>query len=133
MAARDFTYFTFLKDLSSPRLTTGVKLAKDPPVLALAAALLGCVALNGSASAQSIVTATVDVGSGGDTGQFTSLATVSGTPAIAYYNVTDGLLMFARSTNVNGAGTWTISVVDNGPYVGQSASMTVVNGNRAIS
>ena len=46
-----------------------------------------------SAGAQTITTKTLDIGSNGLTGQYSSLAIVNGNPAAAYYNVTESSLM----------------------------------------
>lgn len=86
-----------------------------------------------SAWAQTITTKVIDRGSGGNTGQFTSQAIVNGNPAVAYYNVTDRNLMFARNSAVDGSGSWTIVTVDATGDVGQNCSLAVVNGNPAIS
>ena len=85
------------------------------------------------AAAQTITTRTLDYGSGGSTGQYTSQAVVNGNPAIAYYNVTESSLMFARNSAADGSGTWTITTVDFGGVVGQHCSLKVVDGNPAIS
>ena len=83
--------------------------------------------------AQTITTKTLDRGSGGDTGQYTSQAIVNGNPAIAYYNLTDGNLMFARNGAADGSGTWTITIVDSNITLGQYTSLAVVNGSPAIT
>ena len=84
-------------------------------------------------AAQTITTRTLDFGSGGDTGQYSSQAVINGNPAIAYYNVTDTSLMFARNSAADGSGSWTITTVDFVGVVGKHCSLKVVNGNPAIS
>lgn len=64
------------------------------------------------ARGQTVTSVTVDIGNGAVTGGTSSLAVVAGNPAIAYFNSTDGKLMFARNSNATGTGTWTVSVVD---------------------
>jgi uncharacterized repeat protein (TIGR01451 family) len=93
-------------------------------------ALLVCLlALSGRARAD-IVTADAV----GDMGQHTSLATVNGNPAISYYDITNGNLMYVRATDASGT-AWgaPISVDSNAGNVGQYTSLAVVNGNPAIS
>ena len=58
---------------------------------------------------------------------------MNGNPAVAYYNVTGRLLMFARNSAVDGSGSWQIVVVDSVGVVGLTTSLAVVNGNPAIS
>src|SRR5438067_926841 len=95
------------------------------------AAVLALSAL--TASAQTITTTTIDIGSGGNTGSYTSHAIVAGNPAIAYYNVTEGNLMFARNSAADGSGSWTITTVVSLGDVGLYPSLAIVNGNPAIS
>ena len=64
---------------------------------------------------------------------YSSLAIVSGTPAISYYHQTDSSLKFARNAAADGSGAWVIATVDNSADVGQYTSMAIVNGNPAIS
>jgi mRNA-degrading endonuclease HigB of HigAB toxin-antitoxin module len=93
------------------------------------------LALAGGLHAQTITTKTIDFGSltTGQTGQHTSQAVINGNPAIAYYNVSDSSLMFARNSAVDGSGAWAISTLDYAGTVGQFVSLAVVNGNPAIS
>jgi hypothetical protein len=83
--------------------------------------------------AQTITTRVVDYGSGGITGKYDSLAIVNGNPAIAYYNQTDSMLMFARNDAADGSGGWAISSLDRDGAVGLSGSLSIVNGRPAIS
>ncbi len=62
----------------------------------------------------------------------TSLASVDGRPAIAYYDNPGTSLKFAIAANRDGSGGWTIVTVDSGG-VGRDCSMAIVNGNPAIS
>src|SRR5204863_207792 len=78
-------------------------------------ALLACVL---SARGQTITTKVLDAGSGGDTGQYTSQAIVNGNPAIGYYNVTNGDLMFARDIAVDGSSAGTPVTLDSTGHVG---------------
>jgi Ig-like domain CHU_C associated/Secretion system C-terminal sorting domain len=68
------------------------------------------------------------------TGQYTSLMVINGNPAIAYYDVTNTDLKYVRATDVNGA-TWgtPVSAEASANDVGQYASLTIINGNPAIS
>lgn len=81
----------------------------------------------------------VIVESAGTTGSYTSLEVVNGFPAISYYRGGGGVatsnnnLKYARSTNVDGAGGWTIMDVDLTGTVGQHTSLVEANGNPAIS
>jgi hypothetical protein len=86
-----------------------------------------------AASGQIVTTTTVDIGSGGSTGAYTSYAVVAGHPAVAYYNETEKNLMFARNSAADGSGTWIISVVDAAGSVGAYASLAVINGLPAVS
>ena len=58
---------------------------------------------------------------------------MNGNPAVAYYNVTDTSLMFARNSAVDGSGSWNVVVVDYPDSVGLYCSLAVVDGNPAIS
>ncbi len=84
-------------------------------------------------AAQAIITKTLDRGSNGNTGQYTSQAIVNGNPAAAYYNVTDSSLMYAHNSAVDGSGSWSVITVDSAGVVGFYPSLGVVNGNPAIS
>lgn len=83
--------------------------------------------------AQTITTQTVDVGTGSSTGQYSSQAIVNGTPAVAYYDVSDGDLMYARNSAPDGSGTWMVVTVDAPEEVGRYCCLTVVNGKPAIA
>ena len=91
--------------------------------------------LAGTLPAQTITTRTVDFGSStnGQTGQYTSQAIVNGNPAIAYYNVSETSLMFARNSAADGSGSWSVTTIDFALTVGLYPSLAVVNGNPAIS
>lgn len=62
----------------------------------------------------------------------TSLASVAGRPAIAYYDQPGVSLKFAIATNRDGSGGWSIVNVDSGG-VGRDCSMSIINGHPAIS
>jgi hypothetical protein len=95
--------------------------------------LFSLLALATGLHAQTITTRTLDTGTNGNTGQYTSQAIVNLNPAVAYFDVSEGNLMFARNSAVDGSGTWTLSIVDSPGSVGQWTSLAVVNGNPAIS
>jgi hypothetical protein len=103
------------------------------PLARIALPLVLALLANVSTWGETITTKTIDRGSGGNTGQHTSQAIVNGNPAVAYYNVTDRNLMFARNSAVDGSGSWSIVTVDTTSNVGQFSSLAVVNGNPAIS
>jgi hypothetical protein len=66
-------------------------------------------------------------------GFYTSLTTVNGSPAIAYYDAYNKDLKYIRASDANGA-AWGIPLkVETSNDVGSYASMTVVNGIPAIS
>lgn len=73
------------------------------------------------------------VASASSVGQYTSLTTVNGFPAIAYYDVTAGDLKYVRATDANGTAWGTPVTVEATNNVGQYASLVVVNGNPAIA
>jgi hypothetical protein len=79
----------------------------------------------------------VAVDSVGAVGKETALIVISGTPAISYFDETNGDLKFARSSDANGAtGTWTAATADSGFQsgdVGRYASHAIVQGNPAIA
>ena len=98
------------------------------------ALLFSLLALATGLHAQTIITKTLDFGTNGNyTGQHTSQAIVNGNPAVAYYDASEGNLMFARNRAVDGSGAWTLSIIDSTGDVGQYISLVVVNGNPAIS
>jgi hypothetical protein len=103
------------------------------PLARIALPFVVALLANVSTWGETITTKTIDRGSGGDTGQYTSQAIVNGNTALAYYNVTDGNLMFARNSAVDGSGTWSIVTVDATGNVGQYTSLAVVDGHPAIS
>ncbi len=70
----------------------------------------------------------------GTVGEWNSLAVVNGNPAIAYYDGLPNLnLKYVRSADVNGAAWGTPVTVDSAGDVGEYPSLSVVNGNPAIS
>ena len=71
----------------------------------------------------------------GDVGQYTSHAIVNGNPAVAYYDVTNGDLKYARNSLPDGLGTWTLTPVTMTTLgnTGQYPSLRVINGKPAIS
>ena len=70
----------------------------------------------------------------GNVGSYASLAVLAdGTPAISYYDTTNGDLKFARNASIDGSGEWTITTVEAGDDVGSYCSLAVVNGKPAIS
>jgi len=78
----------------------------------------------------------VEIDTGGEVGLYTSLAVVDGNPAIAYADLTDKQLKYARSTTETGAdqADWSqIVVVDTGEAGLGYMSLAVVDGNPAIS
>lgn len=62
-----------------------------------------------------------------------SLVIVGGFPAIAYYDLTNGDLKFARNSAADGSGTWTLTTVDTTGNVGAFASLAIVDGLPAIA
>jgi len=99
-----------------------------PALLALLTAVLPL-------RAQTITTTTLDVGSGGLVGLYTSQALVNGNPAIAYYDNSVGDLIYVRALDATGTSWGTPVVVDTGggALAGQYLSLAVVNGRPAIS
>ena len=97
------------------------------------ALLFSLLALATGLHAQTTITRTLDTGTNGNTGGYTSQAIVNGNPAVAYYDASEGNLMFARNSAVDGSGAWTLSIIDSTGDVGQYISLVVVNGNPAIS
>ncbi len=63
----------------------------------------------------------------GDVGQYTSLAAVSGNPAISYYDVTNGDLKFRRSSD--GGFTFLSIILDSIGDVGQYTSLGLTHLN----
>ncbi|MCW0219562.1 MAG: immunoglobulin domain-containing protein, partial [Prosthecobacter sp.] len=62
-----------------------------------------------------------------DRGQYTSMVSVGGIPAIAYYDVANGDLRYVRAKDVNGAGWEQSLVLDSAGNVGRGTSMKVAN------
>ena len=62
-----------------------------------------------------------------DRGQYTSMVSVGGIPAIAYYDVANGDLRYVRAKDVNGAGWEQSLVLDSAGNVGRGISMKVAN------
>lgn len=77
---------------------------------------------------------TIVVDKVGDVGEYASLTVVNGKPAIAYYDATYSNLKYVRANDADGT-TWGVPVnVSNFPgYLGEYASLVVVNGNPAVS
>ncbi len=75
---------------------------------------------------------TVDTGGTALVGDYCSLASVLGKPAISYYDATNQSLKYARNSAVDGSGEWTITVVDAGT-VGGFTSLAVVGEKPAIA
>jgi len=66
-------------------------------------------------------------------GGHTSLAVISGNPAISYKDTTNLDLKYVRASDASGGSWGTPVTVDNVGDVGHYASLAVVNGNPAIS
>src|SRR5438034_886988 len=64
---------------------------------------------------------------------YTSLAVVSGNPAISYYDGVNGDLKFTRASDANGAAWPGVLTVDHAGLVGFYTTLKVVNGQPAIS
>ncbi len=65
-------------------------------------------------------------------GQYPSLTTISGNPAISYYDVTNLDLRYIRSSDINGT-TWGAgSIAEATGSVGQYSSLIIANGYPAI-
>lgn len=77
----------------------------------------------------------VTVDSTGNVGEYNSLVVLTdGTPAIAYRDVTNQDLKYARNSQANGFGTWTTVTVDATGNVGLFVSLAVLsNGIPGIS
>jgi uncharacterized delta-60 repeat protein len=88
------------------------------------------------ADGTSWTTPPVAVHTTGDTGQYTCLRVVGGLPAISYYDAKQKRLEYVRAMDANGTAPWGAAVtVDDpgGAGAGEYASMTIVDGNPAIS
>lgn len=72
-------------------------------------------------------------GTGGVTGEYTSLLVVNGNPSIVCYNRTRSALVYMRATDASGVGWSTPLMLDSVDDVGQYASMAIVNGNPAVA
>ena len=66
-------------------------------------------------------------------GRFTSLAVVSGTPAISYYDITNNDLKFIRAQNSNGTNWDFPQTLDDSGNVGFDTSLAVIHGFPAVS
>lgn len=73
------------------------------------------------------------VASTGSLGQHTSLLTVSGRPAIAFYDTTNTQLLFVRASDTTGATWGAPEIVDTTGDVGEWVSMAIVDGNPAVA
>ena len=109
------------------------KLMKTHPIHPARNLAALCLILAAHSAGAPVIITTVDIGNPADLGQHTSHAVVAGTPALSFYDVTNGDLKFARNSSGNGFGTWTISTVDRAGDVGQFASLAIIDGNPAIS
>lgn len=85
------------------------------------------------ASATGATVVTVDTGGTAIVGRFASQAIVNGNPAIAYYDASNGDLLYVRATNPTGTNWGPPVVVDATGNVGVFPSLEVVNGNPAIA
>ncbi|MBZ0262536.1 MAG: hypothetical protein K8F90_18290, partial [Hyphomicrobiales bacterium] len=65
-------------------------------------------------------------GTGGDVGQYLSMAVVNGNPARAYYDATHTNLMYVRATDASGTSWGTPQIIDATGQVAQYISLTVV-------
>jgi len=75
---------------------------------------------------------------GGQTGRYTSLAVVSGNPAISYADLWSGdddssYLKYVRATNAKGTSWGTPITIDSAAYLIGDTSLQLVNGNPAVS
>lgn len=78
---------------------------------------------------------TLDGASADLVGQYPSLQVVNGSPAIAYYDGTNGDLRFIRASDADGS-TWAAAQIldgSGGDNVGSHLSLQIVNGNPAVS
>jgi hypothetical protein len=71
-------------------------------------------------------------GSGGNTGDYSSMQIVSGNPAIAFYDVSHSNLMYVRALDTLGALWGTPLCLDDFGQVGLFNSMEIINGFPAI-
>ena len=78
--------------------------------------------------------APVTVDSSGNVGEYASLAVVSGYPAIAYYDRSNGNLKYARALDASGT-TWQTPITVDGSVndVGHGVSLAMVGTNPAIA
>lgn len=85
-----------------------------------------------SGFSQTLFTATtIESGRATFSSEHTSLAIVSGNPAVAYADFSKGDIIFARNSAVDGSGTWTTSTVST--QYGTDLSLAVINGRPALS
>lgn len=75
----------------------------------------------------------VTVDTEGRVGAYTSLAVVSGRPAISYYDINNRDLKYARAGDTNGTSPWTRMTLESDDDVGEYTSLAVVMGRPAIS
>lgn len=66
-------------------------------------------------------------------GRYSSLLMVDGRPAVAYYNIKEGELMYVRANDASGASWPTPQIVDTNDNNGRYASMHIVDGKPAIA
>jgi hypothetical protein len=76
----------------------------------------------------------VDTGGDSDVGRFTSLVVINGSPAIGYYDATNGNAKYVRATDTSGVTWGTPVIADDGGTadVGEGTSLAVISGNPAL-
>lgn len=84
-------------------------------------------------AAEVVKIATIDAGGSARVGEYASQAIVVGNPAVAYYDATNGDLLYVRATNPQGTSWGTPVVVESAGNVGAYCSLEVVNGSPAIA
>lgn len=73
------------------------------------------------------------IDSTGNIGNYNSMASINGKPAIAYYDTTNANLKFTINSVADGSGSWSIYTVDSTGDVGVRPCLCQVNGKPAIS
>lgn len=68
-----------------------------------------------------------------DVGQFASMALLSATPCVAYYDATNDNLKFVRASNVSGTAWNQPITLDSSGDVGQYASLAAINAYLAVA
>lgn len=69
----------------------------------------------------------------GDVGTHSKTIIVNGLPAIAYYDIANGDLLYMRANDVNGTSWGFSTIIDTIGNVGMQLSIAIVNGNPAIA